>query len=45
MFRIIFLLNPTVPFVIKGGTYEGLNYYQHTCGRNEQCLSVSVPPF
>jgi len=45
MFRLAFLLNPPVP-LLKGGTYKGLNYYQHTYGRDEQYQSVSVsPPF
>ena len=44
MFRLAFLLNPPVPLV-KGGIKEGLKYYQNTYGRNEQCRSVSVPPF
>ena len=44
MFRLTFLLNPPIP-LFKGGTYEGLNYYQHTYGRNEQYRSESVPPF
>ncbi len=53
MFRLAFLLNPPGPHIrrahvesfVKGGTYEGLKSCQHNYGRNEQCRSVSIPPF
>jgi hypothetical protein len=53
MFRFAFLLNPRVPHIrrahvesfVKGGTHECPKVVQHTYSHNEQCRSVSIPPF